>query len=164
MAVSKWSDLTKALNEWHEKRVEASKAQVRKDAEKLQRDIKQELSGTSNSKTAQEESLTAKTTVSPEAKQAQLSPSGASKKTSVSPIKGLDTYTNSIIIEDESSGTDTVVVVKLDEPSKKDETTGMEVVKIAKAIEFGTTKAAPRPAWRRSLKKIGASGVYKKKS
>lgn len=160
-----WTDLTSAIQEWHNKRVEASQSKLEEDANKLQKSIKEELYGTKDSKTLQEENITSKTNVSAEAKAAQLAPSGNTiGKSKISPVKGLDTYANSIIMEDESTRTKTVFVVKLDTPSKKDETTGMEVVKIAKAIEYGTTKSAPRPAWRRSLKKLGVTGVYKKKS
>ena len=164
MAANNWSALTNSIKDWYLKRKSSVGKQIHKDAENLRLNIKARLSGVNNSKTSQEANIEAKTSISSSAKQELLSPSNiTTEKSKQSPIRGLDTYVNSIIIEDESTGTDKVVVVKLDEPSKKDETTGMEVVKIAKAIEFGTTKTAPRPAWRRSLNKIGATGVYKKK-
>lgn len=157
-----WSDLNGAIEKWKDSRINKAKSKLKEDAETLRSNILSALQGAGDKTTDQSKALTAKTNVSPEAKQAQLAPSGVNEKNKTSPREGLDTYANSIIIEDESSGLKTIQVVKINEPSKKDETTGMSLVKIAKAIEFGTTKSAPQPAWRRSLNKLRATGVYRK--
>lgn len=155
-----WKSISSSIKAWAESRIEEANKQVKEDAEKLQQRIKAEIRGAANAETSRSSAIDARTNVSSEAKQQQLSPS--SNKNQTNPSAGLDTYVDAIIIESEGSGSDVVQVVKIDSPQKKDETTGMSLVNIAKAIEFGTTKSAPRPAWRRSLKGITATGVYKK--
>lgn len=163
--IKKWGELRDALSAWHAKRVEKATEQLREDAKELLNNIKTELKNVKKSSTSS--AIDAATNVSAVAKAAKLAPKGSESKDvhkdkiSKDPISGLDLYVNSIIIDEEGSGTDVVQVVKIDKPHKIDETTGMEVAKIAKAIEFGTTKSAPRSAWRRSLMKLRLTGVYK---
>jgi hypothetical protein len=162
---SDWTELSDSIRQWHQQRRDAAGSQIEKDANKLHKDIVKQLQGVADSETTRKKRMAAKTNVDSDTKQDQLSPEGGSsvgEKSNVRPTAGLDTYMDSIIIEDVSVGEDIAHVVKIDNPTKKDETTGMELVKIAKAIEYGTTGLAPNPAWRRSLKKMGATGVYKK--
>ncbi len=158
-----WKDFKKELDAWHKSRIEKVIEQTKKDAELLKSDIIEALKASDGGKTPNSSALSAKTRMDSLAKRELLSPKNKRKDVK-DPLSALDLYTSSIIIEEEGSGIDTVQVVKVDDLAKKDETTGMALGKIAKAIEFGTTRSAPRPAWRRSLKKLEATGVYKKKS
>jgi hypothetical protein len=157
------NDLIDNMKQWYEARIEQAVEKTREDAKKLRSNIIEVLRATDNGKAPSTSALSSKTRVGAEAKAEALSPQNKREETK-DPLSSLELYTSSIIIEEEGSGADTIQVVKVDNIKKKDETTGMALAKIAKAIEFGTTKSAPRPAWRRALKKLGATGVYKKKS
>ena len=163
MANNQVSDLRESLETWHAGRIEAADKQIREDAERLKTNIIKELTASHDGKTANSSELSAKTTMSAEAKAEQLAPSSKLKKSKTTPQSSLNLYIESIIIDDESSGTNVVHVVKLDDMKKKDGTTGMSLDKIAKAVEFGTSSSAPRPAWRRSLKRLELTGAYRKK-
>jgi hypothetical protein len=158
-----WGGMKDSLEEWNKARIEKVVGQVKKDMTQLRANIIKELRAGDQGKTPNSSALSDKTRVSAEAKSELLSP-GGQKKDVKDPLSGLDLYIDSIIIEEDGSGVETVQTVKLINTQKKDETTGMALGKIAKAIEFGTTRSAPRPAWRRSLKKLEATGVYKKKT
>lgn len=159
-----WSDIKKALQDWHEQFASKAAEQVKQDANRLQQAIVKEIQGTSKNKTEMSNALESKTNISSEAKEAMLAPSNTQdSQPKADGPDSMSLYANSIIIDDETSGTNVVHVVKLDDMRKKDETTGMTLDKLAKAIEFGTTRSAPHPAWRRSLNKLAIQGVYKKK-
>lgn len=155
-----WGDLREALEDWHVKRTNATKHKMQQDIEELRANIVHELHNPGKAKPQTSSLLEARTNITSEAKKEMLKPESADTK---NPLTGLDLYANSIVTDDESTGTKTTYVVKIEDARKKDETSGMSLAKIAKATEFGTTKSAPRPAWRRSLKRLEQTGVYKKK-
>lgn len=145
MAVG-WDKLKQALKQFEEDRQAAAIEQHRLYAEKLRDDIVKGLQGPISP-----------TSMKPQAEM----PTDDEVK---NPLDGLDNYIRSVIIDSEGDGLKTIYTVKIDNPAKKDETTGMEIGKIAKAIEFGNRQIAPRPAWRQALNKMRATGIYKKDS
>jgi hypothetical protein len=141
-----WNELKTALEQWVKARDAATLEQQRLYAEQTKKDIIKELNGL----------------VSITKNKNPLSP--LNKEEIKNPMDGLAHYTSSVIIDEEGSGLKTTHTIKINDPMKKDETTGMELGKIAKAIEFGTRQFAPHPAWRRALSKLKTTGIYKKDS
>lgn len=141
MAANK-KDLKSAIAKWHDERIRQAEDALRKEAEEVKSRIAEGLTGSS----------------------VRAYDSPADTKHTKNPYLGLPTYSKSLILEEDGEGLDKTVSVKIDDPSKKDGTTGMELAKIAKAIEFGTTKKPPRPAWRRSLAELRAKGTFRKKA
>jgi len=158
-----WGDLRKAIEVWYSGRRGQAAEQIKKDAEALKLDIVKRLEAAAEGKTPNASKLEERTKLSADTKEQMLMPKSKSTQVKADGPASMQLYTNSIIIDDESSGTNVVHVVKLDDMKKKDETTGMTLDKLAKAVEFGTSRSAPHPAWRRSLKKLEIAGVYKKK-
>jgi hypothetical protein len=159
-----WSAIKDALNDWHNERREKAKEKIKEDTEKLKQDIVRRLESSANNKTPTASKLEEQTTLSAEAKAEMLSPKSKKTQVKADGPESVAFYTESIIIDDESYGTNVIQVVKLDDMRKKDETTGLTLDKLAKAVEFGTSRSAPHPAWRRSLKKVEITGTYKKKN
>jgi len=158
-----WADLKDSLREWNDSRREKAKEKIEKDATQLRDDIVNGIRNTKSKKTKTASEIEAKTNVSSDTKAQQLSPTANSEQDK-SHLSGVSMYADSITMNDESSGTNVVYVVKIDDDRKKDETSGMSVAKIAKATEFGTRRSKPNPAWRRSLSKLEQTGVYRKKT
>jgi len=156
VASRKVKDLKTSLDAWYKARVEKAAQQVRDDAKKFKEDVIESLQGREK-KTKLAAHIEATTTNTN--RSAPTSPGQTSKN----PKAAMDQYINSIIIDDEGAGVDVVQTVRIENPLKKDETTGMTMGKIAKAIEFGNSTTAPRPAWRRAQAKVRATGNYRKK-
>jgi hypothetical protein len=135
---SNWKGLKDSIEAWHDQRVQAVEKVQKEAAEQLRDDIQGEI-----------------------LKRPSSDRRNMANKTKENPIGGLSTYAESVIIDEDGDGTDKVISVRIKDPSKKDGTTGMEIGKIAKAIEFGSSKNSPRPAWRRSLAKMRVKGVFK---
>lgn len=144
--MAEWTSIKEALEQWQQARIEAVVEQQQLYAEKFQNDIIKGINGASKTSAM---------------KKAPLAPGDNQNK---NPLDGLDQYASSVIIDVDGDGIDTVHTIKIDNPRKKDETTEMELGKIAKAVEFGTRQIAPRSVWRRASNKMRATGIYKKDS
>lgn len=135
---SSWKDLKDAIQQWQDERTARALDYQKETATELRDGILEALS------------------------QKDVNRRNLANKVDKNPIGGLSTLMKSVIIDEDGDGLETKVSVRIEDPSKKDETTGMEIGKIAKAIEFGSSRNAPRPAWRRSLAKMRAKGVFNK--